>query len=452
MRQQAHPQWKLVLAVFSLVLTVLIWQKGLQESFNRPSVSPKISINQNEIALLASPALPDSIRPILIGTNPDQALKEILGEIPQEKIEDREKLLLTLLDAPSDKSPSLDEISLKGTKFQVIKETLQKAFNQKTQQTSLEPLKLLKDDPLLYRVSCLSMGMNKEICFDNKISQFMAFKLIASQALPLLATFSGIVLCIRQCWIFLRKANLPWPEIGTLPISLVDIVLLVAGGFVVLGEVLTPLLVIPFTSILTSTINSPIKESFNVLIGYGAMAMPSLIIFRQQIKVVKGMDIPVSGWMQWGLRPISNAFSQAFRGWLMVMPFVLFISWLASLLIGDPGGSNPLLEMVLAGNNYWALGLLFITTVVLAPLFEEFIFRGVLLPVLVKNQGYPLGVLVSASIFALAHLSIGELPPLLVLGIGLALLRLSSGRLFPCVIMHSLWNGVTFLNLLLLGR
>jgi len=33
----------------------------------------------------------------------------------------------------------------------------------------------------------------------------------------------------------------------------------------------------------------------------------------------------------------------------------------------------------------------------------------------------------------------------------LALLRLSTGRLFPCVVMHSLWNGVTFLNLLLLG-
>jgi hypothetical protein len=29
-------------------------------------------------------------------------------------------------------------------------------------------------------------------------------------------------------------------------------------------------------------------------------------------------------------------------------------------------------------------------------------------------------------------------------------LRLSSGRLFPCVLMHALWNAVTFVNLLLL--
>ena len=42
-------------------------------------------------------------------------------------------------------------------------------------------------------------------------------------------------------------------------------------------------------------------------------------------------------------------------------------------------------------------------------------------------------------------------PPLLVLGLGLGLLRLSTGRSLPCVVMHALWNGVTFLNLLLLG-
>ena len=107
--------------------------------------------------------------------------------------------------------------------------------------------------------------------------------------------------------------------------------------------------------------------------------------------------------------------------------------------------------MVLMSRNFGALAIIFITTAVLAPLFEEFLFRGVLLPVLVGKQGKDFGVLLSALIFALAHLSVGELPPLFILGVGLALLRLSSGRLFPCVIMHALWNGITFANLLLLS-
>ena len=120
-------------------------------------------------------------------------------------------------------------------------------------------------------------------------------------------------------------------------------------------------------------------------------------------------------------------------------------------LVGDQGGSNPLLELVLRSQEPLSLTLLLLTTVVFAPLFEELVFRGALLPVLAQAYGRVLGVIVSALVFALAHLSVGEFPPLVVLGLGLALLRLSSGRLFPCVLMHSLWNGVTFINLVLLG-
>ena len=122
-----------------------------------------------------------------------------------------------------------------------------------------------------------------------------------------------------------------------------------------------------------------------------------------------------------------------------------------NVIVGDQGGSNPLLELVLGSRDSIALALLLITTVLLAPLFEEVVFRGVLLPVLAKEFGNWSGVLISALIFALAHLSVGELPPLFVLGIGLGLLRLTSARLFPCILMHSLWNGITFTSLLLLG-
>ena len=58
-------------------------------------------------------------------------------------------------------------------------------------------------------------------------------------------------------------------------------------------------------------------------------------------------------------------------------------------LIGDQGGSNPLLEIVLTSNGSLALFLLATTAVVLAPLFEETIFRGVLLPVLGRSLAVP---------------------------------------------------------------
>ena len=140
----------------------------------------------------------------------------------------------------------------------------------------------------------------------------------------------------------------------------------------------------------------------------------------------------------------------ALAGWLRITPIVMGTGWLLVKLVGDPGGSNPLLELVLSSRDPLALALLAFTAVVLAPLFEEVIFRGALLPVLARRCGPIWGVVLSGLLFGMAHISIGELAPLTVLGIGLGLLRLSSGRLLPSVLMHSIWNAVTFMNLLLL--
>ena len=134
----------------------------------------------------------------------------------------------------------------------------------------------------------------------------------------------------------------------------------------------------------------------------------------------------------------------------MIVPFVLLVSLLMNNLVDNQNGSNPLLEIVLNNNNYFSFIILFLTTTVLAPLFEEIIFRGVLLPILSRDFGIILGILGSAFIFALAHLSVGEMPPLLVLGIGLGITRILSGSLLSSVLMHALWNGLTFLNLFLL--
>ena len=52
---------------------------------------------------------------------------------------------------------------------------------------------------------------------------------------------------------------------------------------------------------------------------------------------------------------------------------------------------------------------------------------------------------------SLLKLNPGNPSALLMLGLGLGWLRLSSGRLGASVLMHSLWNAMTFANLVLLG-
>jgi len=259
-----------------------------------------------------------------------------------------------------------------------------------------------------------------------------------------------VAVLLGQVWRLLRGRLIAWPDVQGPALTLVDMALLVAGGFVVISAVGVPLVAFPLVGALTAGLGSPRREAVSVVINYAVMALPSLLILWRQVRSLPKERAPLGGWMQWRVRPLLSALRDALAGWLMVTPVVMLTGWLLVRLVGDPGGSNPLLELVLGSRDPLALALLAFTAVVLAPLFEETIFRGALLPVLATRLGPLPGVLLSGLLFAMAHISVGELAPLTVLGVGLGLVRLRSGRLWPSVLMHGLWNAVTFLNLLLL--
>jgi membrane protease YdiL (CAAX protease family) len=268
---------------------------------------------------------------------------------------------------------------------------------------------------------------------------------------PAVVLLLGIALLLRELWQRWRGRSPEPPPLQGPQLGGLDVVLLIAGGFVVVGELLTPLLVAPLLSGLlgASGITSPLREGVSVLGLYLAlMAGPLLILVLQ----LRGLGpAPEGGWLQFRWWPLGSALRRALRTLLMVLPLVSLSGWLLERLWSEGSGSNPLLELVLNSHNLPALACFGVTAVVLAPLFEETIFRGVLLPVAARQLGAGWGVLISAAVFAVAHLSLGELLPLLVLGLGLGWLRWNGGRLGSCVLLHALWNGLTFTNLVLLG-
>ena len=72
--------------------------------------------------------------------------------------------------------------------------------------------------------------------------------------------------------------------------------------------------------------------------------------------------------------------------------------------------------------------------------FEELAFRGVLFGALARVLGNSEALLVSALMFAILHLSMPSLPHLFVLGLALGWLRIRTGSLFPCVLLHFTHN------------
>ena len=447
--RQTTTGWKWAVALFSLLLTVLIWLQGLRESFERPSVAPKISLMQTEMALSASSSVPESIKDLFLGSEPKEKLYQALNNIASEEIDDRQRLLLAVLEESYDKKKIILNKNFKNKDYELVRTYILESEKEK----ELDEFPEFKDinlDPFLYQTSCSSLGFNDKKCINQRYTLRTAIRLLSSQLLPFLASVIGCIFLIRYSLIFFRKKNTPWPEIVAPPLSIIDMVILISGGFVVIGEVLFPALIIPITDLLFNNLTSPLKESLRVFIGYCSMTVAPLLIIRYQLTGLGSSKID-GGWLQWKIKPIKEGIFKSISGWLMIMPLVLLVGWIMNEIVGDQGGSNPLLDLVLSSKEFIPLCFLLITTVFLAPAFEELVFRGILLPVLVSKVGKISGVLLSALIFSLAHLSVGELPPLFVLGIGLGVMRLSSGRLFPCALMHALWNGVTFASLLLVA-
>ena len=387
------------------------------DSLSRPSVAPALSLQQQELTLLAEPAVPPPLRDALLGESPRDALLKALEGISPEERNERQQQMLLLLQGQGSAPAELERQD---------------------------------DDPLLQQLHCEVGASDPTLCIDAAAAGQAAFRLAFSTVLPLVTALLGGLLLLGQAWRLLRGRLMAWPDVQGPALTLVDMALLVAGGFVVISAVGVPLVAFPLVGALTAGLGSPRREAVSVVINYVVMALPSLLILWRQVRSLPKERAPLGGWMQWRVRPLLSALRDALAGWLMVTPVVMLTGWLLVRLVGDPGGSNPLLELVLGSRDPLALALLALTAVVLAPLFEETIFRGALLPVLATRLGPLPGVLLSGLLFAMAHISVGELAPLTVLGVGLGLVRLRSGRLWPSVLMHGLWNAVTFLNLLLL--
>ena len=442
---------KLLLAVFSLVITFFVWQQGLRDSLNRPSVSFDISQKEKEIMELSLPAIPINLKEIFIINDPIQQINTTFSEISYEKLTERNKLIWLL-------SSNLNEINIdnkflkdfENKNYKLVVKKLIKQHEDHSYNPNDELLSAFKGDRFLYHMLSKRFGFDESQLITNKLSKIMFFKLIAIRLIPLLTIIAGSILVLQTLWNITNLKKIKWKEFKPLDLDLLDMVLLISGGFVVLGEVVSPLFSITFVELISSNYSNELTQSLKIFFGYVFMAIPPLLIIYYQIKSLDKKFILRKDYFQFNYSPIKDAISQGFRGLLMTIPFVLLVSLIMNLFIDNQNGSNPLLEIVLNNNNYFSFILLFITTTFLAPLFEELIFRGVLLPILSREFGIILGIAVSAFIFALAHLSISEIPPLFILGIGLGITRLISGRLVSSVIMHSLWNGLTFLNLFLL--
>lgn len=155
-----------------------------------------------------------------------------------------------------------------------------------------------------------------------------------------------------------------------------------------------------------------------------------------------------SGWFKFSLRgkwhidvclgclmfPLVNRLSQVNLNLLPVLP------------------STPVtvssVEQSIVARDPVAMALYAIVVSVCAPVWEEIVFRGFLLPSLTKYMPVWCAILASSVAFALAHFNMQRMLPLVFLGVVMGTVFARSRNLLASMILHSLWNAFVFLDLM----
>lgn len=187
---------------------------------------------------------------------------------------------------------------------------------------------------------------------------------------------------------------------------------------------------------------SPLQRAWSIVLNYGLGAIAGVLIVLR----LTHSDSP-----PWRWRLFDNWFLWAIGGYLAALPLVVIAANVAQQILPNAGGGNPILRLILESRGWIAQALFLLVVSVMAPIFEEFLFRGFLLTSLSTYMPMGAAIALSAVAFAAVHLNLSDFLPLTVLGVVLGITYSRSRNLLAPILLHSLWNTGSLTALLLLG-
>lgn len=215
-----------------------------------------------------------------------------------------------------------------------------------------------------------------------------------------------------------------WSVSGAVGITLLTVSATVAGGFAA-------------AALLALDLDPDVTAA-----GMGAaLAVPYLVVMGMLAGITRTRHLTLAEGV--GMRAVSI--------W-KVLPLSIGVALAARLFTGLWGLVLQALGINLPGSNIdptsllpsGLVGVVFtvLTACVLAPLAEEMVFRGVLLPAFARRWGDTVGIVVSSAAFAAVHVYPFAMVPIFALAWILARLFLRSRTLWLPILAHSLFNTI----------
>ncbi len=220
---------------------------------------------------------------------------------------------------------------------------------------------------------------------------------------------------------YLPQADWRWPAavagllVGAAPQALLDVASLFSGG--------------------TSTSSQKVTAASAIF-----LALVSLVLYGWQAFAAWLFSLRNAGrsLVLWGFR-------RPTRAYFWVVPAGLGAVYAIS--IAHDALVHPHQQAIVSEFPHSAVGVVMfvLVAVVMAPVFEEILFRGFLFRGLANSFGWVWGALISAAVFGGAHLQLDVFLPLAALGFILAWAYQRTGSLWTNITMHALFNAIAVL-------
>jgi uncharacterized protein len=142
--------------------------------------------------------------------------------------------------------------------------------------------------------------------------------------------------------------------------------------------------------------------------------------------------------------------SGGFRWWYYPLVLIAFFAIAGAVNYYIPEGDNELLKILRSSRT--AVYIIVVLATFTAPLVEEVVYRGILYSALQRTIGVGGAVALVTFFFALVHVpqywgSPGTILLICLLSLVLTLIRWKTDNLLPCIIMHTIFNGLQSLFL-----
>jgi len=116
--------------------------------------------------------------------------------------------------------------------------------------------------------------------------------------------------------------------------------------------------------------------------------------------------------------------------------------------LGWPITAQDIVQQFVTTTSIPTLGLLIVFAVVVAPIFEELLFRGFAYPALKERVGTVGALLLVSALFALMHAHVASAAPLFALGLALVFAYEYTGSIVAPMALHALFNATNVATLL----